>query len=544
MAELNYKQIFEDYIRAGSDSHKKTQAVKNIFELAKHKILSSNEMNKFYPGFKGKIEFNLTNSASQKPEDKQNKTGSEYITGYDQAAQYLDETGTLQVPVNIDFDAIKNEPPDVVYAGFYASMYQALFSKAIEMENGKTGSLVKKDAPQQSQDISAEVEKSDLELVVDYIKEKILKLFGIKDSSSAINSFTSDFQNENGGVGLEQEWYDFTFTRNAGLAQAGRMATKAQEALRAGDPELANALRSQGRILAASMSDRDFNVLVDGNDKQALAEFAQKYAITYLTANGVDPRNIDLTMENKGALGTFYPAQVPGGRCKVNINTVEIKKMNNPTEVALTLSHELRHAIDATQASILNGDAQARLQFNITESVGLGNPRIDGNRQTYTNEYDYNRDVKAYDLLLDLKNACYYANPNERMARIAELSALEFMKLKSKGDPETREYIKRATYGFIEYQGDTVEKIKEVAKEGYVDGKRAEYKKIGLDENDELHNMFNMRFDYLDNLKKGGFLNTKAEENAIAQARQLLAELEGKQVQQENQRTTTQEYGE
>ena len=57
MAELNYKQIFEDYIRAGSDSHKKTQAVKNIFELAKQKILSSNEMNKFYPGFKGKIEF-------------------------------------------------------------------------------------------------------------------------------------------------------------------------------------------------------------------------------------------------------------------------------------------------------------------------------------------------------------------------------------------------------------------------------------------------------------------------------------------------------
>lgn len=290
------------------------------------------------------------------------------------------------------------------------------------------------------------------------------------------------------------------------------------------------------------MSDSDFKVLVDGNDKVALREFAENYAITYLRANGVDPRNVDITLKNEGALGTFYPAQVPGGRCTVNINVVEIEKMKNPTEVAMTLSHELRHSIDATQASQLNGDKQARLQFNITEAVGLGDPRRDENKHTYqkngVGDPNYSKDVKAYDILLTLKNDCYYVNPNERMARIAELSALEFMKIKAKGDKGVKQYIIRSAEGFIAYQVDTKTAIEKVLKDGYLENQRAAFNSIGLASNDPLYEMLENRLGYLNFVK--GSLNTKAEENAIAQAKQLIAELEGRQVAQQNQREATQ----
>ena len=527
---LTFDKVFEDYIRAGAvppggfnkndlqgaNQHKKVQAIKQIFELAEQNI--QKEAKQYFAEFN--VEFVLTSNETVGGANA--KTDAAFITAYSQAAIDAGDKN-MKIPVNLDFAQLGKQPPLIVYNAIYSNMRGALLKKREQMA-GRGGRLINQTEEnlQQKNEQEQEGETSLENLVLDFILDSIYALLGIRDRDSAMH-FMNDYQQQTGNT-VTESFFDFSSgTRDATLAHANMMTNKAQEAIAKGDGSLAVGYAQQGMMLAGSVNDMQFNALLRGNDRAALMDFCRTYASSYLAQNGIENANsVKITLNNVGELGTYYSSEN-----RVNINVDKIAQMNNPTEVAMTLSHELTHAIDAALGGERGPGGQYRLKNNMSEDIRAAQ----------------NEDGAVFGFVQQIQNVCYHVNPNERHARVAELSALEFMTLKAGNNQAIKNTVKRSTNAFINYQNSTIRCLKNVTNPAYLNSLKQEYGQLsGRIRSSATRQLIEERFRYIDSLESQNLLGTEIEEASIEQAQQLLQQLDGlvqhRQVEQE--RTNTQ----
>ena len=523
---LTFDKVFEDYVRAGAvppggfgkedlqgaNQHKKVQAIKQIFELAEHNI--QKEAKQYFAEFN--VEFVLTSNATG---GANAKTDAAFITAYSQMAMDAGDKN-MKIPINLDFAQLGKQPPLIVYNAIYSNMRSALLKKR-EQYAGRGGRLVNQAEENLQQKDEQEGETSLENLVLDFILDRIYELLGIKDRDSAMH-FMNDYQQQTGNT-VTQAFFDFSDTRDATLAHANMMTNKAQEAIAKGDGSLAVGYAQQGMMLAGSVNDMQFNALLRGTDRAALMDFCRTYASSYLAQNGIENAgSVRITLNNIGELGTYYASEN-----RVNINVDKIAQMNNPTEVAMTLSHELTHAIDAATSGTRGPGGQYRLKNNMSEDIRAAQME----------------DPAVFGFVQKIQNVCYHINPNERHARVAELSALEFMTLKAGNNEAIKNTVRRSTNAFISYQNSTIRCLQNVTNPAYLNSLRQEYGQLsGSIRGRTTRQLIEERFNYIDSLDSQKLLGTEIEENSIAQAQQLLQQLDGlvqhRQVEQE--RTNTQ----
>lgn len=527
---LTFDKVFEDYIRAGAvppegfnksdlqgaNQHKKVQAIKQIFELAESNI--QKEAKQLFAEFN--VEFVLTSNESVGGANS--KTDAAFITAYSQAAVEAGDKN-IKIPINLDFAQLGKQPPLIVYNAIYSNMRGALLKKREQMA-GRGGRLINQTEEnlQQKNEKEQEGETSLENLVLDFILDGIYALLGIRDRESAIH-FMNDYQQQTGNT-VTQSFFDFSDTRNATLAHANMMTNKAQEAIAKGDGSLAVGYAQQGMMLAGSVNEMQFNALLRGTDRAALMDFCRTYASSYLAQNGIENAGaVKITLNNIGELGTYYASEN-----RVNINVDKIAQMNNPTEVAMTLSHELTHAIDAATSGTRGPGGQYRLKNNMSEDIRAAQME----------------EPSVFGFVQKIQNVCYHINPNERHARVAELSALEFMALKAGNNEAIKNTVRRSTNGFISYQNSTIRCLQNVTNPAFMNSLRQEYGQLsGRVRSGATRQLIEERFNYIDSLESQKLLGTEIEENSIAQAQQLLQQLDGlvqhRQVEQERTNTQT-----
>lgn len=167
-----------------------------------------------------------------------------------------------------------------------------------------------------------------------------------------------------------------------------------------------------------------------------IKSFCDNYVTNFMAKNNL--AGIKVTFDSKGALGSYIDA---GDTHSININ---LSKIGSLTELVMTLSHELTHAVDSS----------------INKLKGLENE--DGTGLLNTIDEDISRTGltgENLSLLKELKNYCYHVNPNERRARIGELSAIEFMKKATENDSFAQTELKMSVERFKAYQQRTIDLI-------------------------------------------------------------------------------------
>ena len=516
--ELKYDDVFENYIRNAKPLDNSAEAEKaridaiiQIAKLAQEKVL--NEMAGIFKegGLNVNFEF--------KPLPK--GTSDVIKTNYEEAVKNIGVSNNLDVTYSFNVDKLKNEPPFVIYNVFLSNMRSTLVSKR-EAYNKNPGELQNQAQLNGKQNSKNQAEDSLENLVLDFILDKVYALLGIRDRETA-KQFMTDYKGQT-GMNVSESFFDFSDTRDATLAYSNMMTNKAQEAIKRGDGSLAAGYAQQGIVLAGSVSNEQFNALLNGNDKGALMNFARTYAASYLAQNGIQNANsVAITLNSVGELGTYYASEN-----RVNINVDKIGQMNNPTEVVMTLSHELTHAIDAALGAVRgsNGQIQYRMQNNMGENISAAQ----------------NDSGDVFNFVAEMQNICYHINPNERHARVAELSALEFMAAKAGNNKGLKNTIKRSTVGFISYQNETKNFIRYIANPANVQDLNNRYSALRGKASPAARRLIDERFAYFNNLKGQNLLNTQIEDAAIEQAQQLLNQIDGlvQHRQVEPERTNTQ----
>ena len=175
---------------------------------------------------------------------------------------------------------------------------------------------------------------------------------------------------------------------------------------------------------------------------KAVEEFCEFYVHNFLSSNNVS--DIEVTFNARGALGTFHD----GKRPRININLNKLQKMGSYTELAMTLSHELTHAVDSSK----------------NKSEGNFNKRGGGLLNTISENISaYDGPEEGKELLVELKSYCYHINPNERHGRIGELSALMFMNKVGGKDPKIKQEMNASVAKYVAYQKKTVDMIQSLS---------------------------------------------------------------------------------
>lgn len=242
------------------------------------------------------------------------------------------------------------------------------------------------------------------------------------------------------------------FLGKAHQARVSKLFAKAEDLLI--DPENESVkvgyMQQAESLLGTDTSDPGYYDLakkfetINGGEKcltgPAVKEFCEYYVHNFLRANNV--KDIEVTFEPKGALGSYY--DLGGSKQKININLKKLQKIGSFTELAMTLSHELTHAVDSTK-----NKAAGRVNEDGTGLLNDIEEDISGSGAT----------GKAKDLLVELKSFCYHINENERSARIGELSALIFMQKVGSKDPKIQQEIATSVAKYKKYQQKTIDMI-------------------------------------------------------------------------------------
>lgn len=503
---LTFSNVFKEYTAAGNvpvggfkkedlqgeNQHKKIAAIKKIFELAKHNI--KNESQKLFSEFN--VDFVLTASEPGEP------TENGMVTGYNAAASA--GKPDLQIPVNLDFAKIGKLPPHTAYFMIYSNMHKALLSKKEQMMSS-TGKLIntenESEQDEQQNENQVESEKSLGDIVIDFLVKKLLKFLGLENESgseyrAAAKQMFESYKAETGREYTE-DFFDFSQTRDAAIAELDMTNNKAREAIENGQSQLAAGYMTQATSLAEAMTENDFKAFVNGSGAE-LQESCKKYAYAALSLAGIqNPSFVRVSFDNVGELGTYYP-----GENRVNINLDKIKEFNSPTEVAMTISHEITHAVDKVQTGLIN---------NMGEDISPAE----------------NDSTQVYNFVEELQDICYQVNPNERHARINELEAIKFMVEKYDGNANLKRSIKGSAKNYISYQEMTVRTLKEVANPSYIQELENKYSLLSSSRiSPAATNLIKQRFNYFSTLKRQNLLSTEPEEKSIVEANKVLQELE------------------
>lgn len=523
---LTFSNVFKEYTAAGSvpvggfkeedldrgpNQHKKVAAIKKIFELAKQSIKGKAE--ELFSDFN--VDFVITALEQVESNPEQDESNPEQdidgmITGYKPAAQ--SGKSDLKIPINLDFDKIGKQPPHLVYSIIYSNMHKALLSKKEQMMS-QTGILIntndenRKGKDEQQNENQANTEKSFADIVLEYIAKKICDFFGLKaespeDYKAAAKQMFESYKTETDREYTE-DFFDFSQTRDAAIAELDMTNNKAREAIENGQSQLAAGYMTQATSLAEAMTENEFKAFVNGSGAE-LQESCKKYAYTALSLAGIqNPAFVKISFDKfyegkELELGTYFP-----GENKVNINIDKIKQLNSPSEVAMTITHEITHAVDNANHAFSN---------NIGENIDAAK----------------NDETIVYDFVEEMNNLSYSVNPNERRARISELEALKFMVEKYDGNANLKRSIKSSTKNYIYNQEDTIKNLKNVANPSYIANLDNQYKSLASSSKISLaaKRLIDERFSYFSTLKRQNLLSTEPEEKSIVEANKVLQELE------------------
>lgn len=265
-----------------------------------------------------------------------------------------------------------------------------------------------------------------------------------------------------------------------------------------------------------------------GNDKVNLQQFCVNFINDYMSSNGLSgfgPENITFNSVDKNGkrleLGTYYDN---GETHSININ---LNRIDSVTELIMTLTHELTHA----KTSVLNkshGIYDRKTGSGLVDGMdeNISNSGLDGKSQEYK-------------LLAEIQEYCYHLNPNEREARIGELSALSLME---KLDPEMSGEIATSKKRYELYQQKTIAIAnavsgKEVAGVKTLKQLKAEYDSLKSNMPERARYLIEKRLAYLEGLANDpSKINMAEEEKSIAAVQSLNAQekrIENKKSQEE-----------
>lgn len=350
--------------------------------------------------------------------------------------------------------------------------------------------------------------------ISDYIAKQIIEEMGESDIEKILSKF---FDLEQLNINeIADEKVD-KFLGKTHIARLGYLNRKATEL--ALDPEkdiLALGYLEQAQSLLGTNSagndyvdlSRKFETLSSGEKcltGKAIEEFCLGYVHNFLSAHNV--ADVKVTFENKGELGTFYDS-----KHEVNINLEKLRKKSSYTELAMTLSHELTHAVDSARNKVAG-------------EGGLAND-ISENYTTSSNDPEVRKFMQV------LKRLSYHINPNERNARLGEISALLFMSEVGSNDPAIRQEISVSAKTYIRYQKNTKNMIESLPN------KLIEYKgqfenfvsKGDIPRNSKLYDEILERLKYIEEFGLG--VSAEEEIKSIEYAEKIL---KGENIVKQNQ---------
>ena len=245
--------------------------------------------------------------------------------------------------------------------------------------------------------------------------------------------------------------------------------------------------------MAAIKLQKDFdNMKGDLSNKSALRGFCTNFVNQFTTAHGMD--NIELRFVNDPNSSSYGSYNDKGSEHWIEVNLANITSV---TELAATLAHELTHAGDSS----------------LNKKLGNANERGRGLRNNISNDISGSglaTDSPAYKLLSDVNDSCYYINPNERHARIAEYSAFSIMAEMAVNNPVLQSQLKSSIESYKSYINETKKQVSEI--HANINTYESKLKNLGLSENSSAYKMIRRRIDYLIALKDNTGLTS---ENAI-----------------------------
>ena len=219
-------------------------------------------------------------------------------------------------------------------------------------------------------------------------------------------------------------------------------------------------------------------------DRGTLESFSKSFADAFMKAHGLNP--IEVKVEKSCSDGTKTMGEyIDSG----NSHRIEIYQdnINNITEFAATLAHELSHAVDSSLSKIDGKDGiQGSFNFDITDNGASG---IDA--------------AKAKAFLKELNIMCYQADPCEQTARNGEQIGLDFVLNMTKDGPD-RDRIKNQVEEYKQKDKDTQARVNRVRENlqdpSYIE--QLQQKLDGLNVDSSTKSKIQKRIDYLKERQK------------------------------------------
>ena len=364
---------------------------------------------------------------------------------------------------------------------------------------------------------------TDLGPIADLVACEMIEDLSLKELEELLdNMFTKEFQDK-----AFDEAYEFISTSNAAYdSRITRLGELSTEKFKAGPEAATEALSYQQqhdallnlRTTAAFNKMKASGVDEKGNliPNKELENFCVEYINSYMASNGLSPVRITFFSVDKNGnqleLGTFFDSDNP----RINVNLGKIK---SASELAMTLSHELAHAVDSTKNKVRV--AQGENIKDVTMSRGLAD-YIGDDIESEKKKLDAAGNFDAIALLEKINKYCYQVSPNERNARVMELSALKFMQSVT-NDSFDRKEIETSVNSFIAYQQRTIEAITEL-KEGGFDKLRDDIERLKISD-PTIRAAFNERLIYLKKFLDKQFernFDIDFEQNSIKEAQAFL----------------------
>ena len=229
-------------------------------------------------------------------------------------------------------------------------------------------------------------------------------------------------------------------------------------------------------------------------ESKQLKDFCKEYISQYMGANGLRSVRVTFNTVDKNGnaleIGTFFDSDNP----RINVN---LSKKVTMTELTMTLSHELAHAVDALKNKVQI--AEGKKIKGVTMSRGLAD-YISDDMSVAESKLKHN--PAALKVLGKLNDLCYKVSPNERQARSMELSAIRFMKARAT-DPETIKEIEASAKSFVAYQEKTEAAISSL-RGGVLQGLVDEFNSYGI-KDPEVLKLFEEKVKYLEDFIAGRF---------------------------------------
>ncbi len=331
---------------------------------------------------------------------------------------------TLDVSINFNYSELAKYSDVEVYAIVSSLMYDSLLKKRDIAVSGKEVKFGKN-----LSEYSNNIESQDNfePSVFEYIKE-FIKLFFDGNQNfgdmnySACAKWVSKNLKQNGI--MAENIFDNPNGKNLFAERFAKVSKLGYQ--------------QQATALAGVFSKKDLGSLQTKNDAEIKA-FCEKFSNQFLQNSGLstDSYSIEIDSKEGGDLGNYVDMGANGQ--KIVINVSEIRKLDNPAELIMTLAHELTHMVDS---SINKADGKmSRKGYGLSEHNIVGSVN-----------------KNAPDFVRKMEQVYYDVNPHERSARQGELVALEFM-MQMQPDETMKKYINKSLKDFQAYQKNTLKSL-------------------------------------------------------------------------------------